>query len=73
MLESIKLKEISYDFEDYKSLLNLQCGIDQSSTDTESALDASSNSAGLNSANGGEAGRSRRIYNEYLIELFALD
>lgn len=70
MLESIKRKEIQYDFEDYKSLLNLQCGVDQSATDTETALEASSNSA-VNSASAGEAGKSRRIYNEYLIELFA--
>lgn len=63
MLDSIRNGSISYEFEDYKSLLNLMCGIDQSSKD-----------AATNSANGdrqssavplsGGTDRSRRMYNE---------
>lgn len=65
MLDAIRAGTISYDFEDYKSLLNLMCGVDQSSKD-----DPSSGEQPL-SASGGD--RSRRMYNEYLIDLFALD
>jgi exocyst complex component 4 len=65
MIESIRAGKISYDFEDYKSLLNLMCGIDQSSKD-----DPTSAEGPLSTAMGD---KSRRMYNEYLIELFALD
>ena len=64
MLEAIRAGTISYEFEDYKSLLNLMCEIDQSAKDDPS-------SAGGESGGGGD--RSRRMYNEYLIDLFALD
>jgi exocyst complex component 4 len=63
MLDMIRSGAISYDFEDYKSLLNLMCGIDQSSKDDLADTTAP--------ASGGD--RSRRMYNEYLIDLFALD
>ena len=69
MLDLIRNGKISYDFEDYKALLNLQCGVDQSSKD-EPVTAAAHNEAPL-SATGGD--RSRRAYNEYLIDLFSLD
>lgn len=62
MIESIRKKQISFDFEDYKSLLNLQCGIDQSSKDDPSDGPASAT-----------GDKSRLLYNNYLIELFTLD
>ncbi|KAK4052526.1 exocyst subunit [Microbotryomycetes sp. JL221] len=83
MLEAIRAGTFKYDFEEYKALLNLQCGIDQSSKDATMGgntigLGANSGnhhepplSAGPLSAVGGE--KSRRMYNEYLIDLFALD
>lgn len=90
MLEAIRSKQISYDFEDYKSLLNLMCGIDQSPKDSSSLTEpghyhsssthtrmSSNNPSGVvgtNGAGGAAAGdKSKRLYNEYLIELFALD
>ncbi|KAK4705054.1 exocyst complex component 4, partial [Phenoliferia sp. Uapishka_3] len=68
MMNLIRTGAIKYDFEDYKALLNLMCGVDQSSKDDPST--AVQNDAPL-SATGGD--RSRRAYNEYLIDLFALD
>ncbi|KAL8293460.1 hypothetical protein RQP46_000161 [Phenoliferia psychrophenolica] len=69
MMNLIRTGAISYDFEDYKALLNLQCGVDQSSKDEPTT--AAQHDAGPLSASGGD--RSRRAYNEHLIELFALD
>lgn len=69
MLDLIRSGSISYDFEDYKALLNLMCGIDQSSKDDPASAVASND--GPLSATGGD--RSRRMYNEWLIDLFALD
>ncbi|KAI5481854.1 exocyst complex component, sec8 subunit [Pseudohyphozyma bogoriensis] len=66
MLEAIRSGSVSYDFEDYKSLLNLMCGIDQSAKDD---IGASTDAPPLSA--GGD--RNRRMYNEYLIDLFALD
>ncbi|KAK4047934.1 exocyst subunit [Microbotryomycetes sp. JL201] len=81
MLEAIRAGRFKYDFEEYKALLNLQCGVDQSSKDATvggSSLGAGHGSNGLEppmsagplSAAGD---KSRRMYNEYLIDLFALD
>lgn len=70
MLELIRTGQIHYEFEDYKALLNLMCGIDQSSKDAASAGAGGPDSA-VPLSGGGE--RSRRMYNEYLIDLFALD
>lgn len=64
MIESIRAGRIKYDFEDYKSLLNLMCGIDQSSKDDPTSAEGPVSATG---------DKSRRLYNEYLIELFALD
>lgn len=68
MIDSIRNGTISYDFEDYKSLLNLMCGIDQSSKDDPTSAEGGGVPM---SATGGD--KSRRMYNEYLIELFSLD
>ena len=68
MMNLIRTGAISYDFEDYKALLNLQCGVDQSSKDEP--LTAAQTETTLSAAGGD---RSRRAYNEHLIELFALD
>lgn len=80
MLDAIRSGSISYDFEDYKSLLNLMCGIDQSSKDASgggastAATDQRGSNVPLSATTGSGAGdRSRRMYNEYLIDLFALD
>jgi hypothetical protein len=70
MLDAIRTGTISYDFEDYKSLLNLMCGIDQSAKDDASANNDPGSAVPLS---GGGGDRSRRMYNEYLIDLFALD
>lgn len=61
MMDLIRAGKIQYDFEDYKSLLNLQCGVDQSSKDETN---------GPVSANGD---KSRRVFNEYCIELLQLE
>ncbi|SCV70809.1 BQ2448_3571 [Microbotryum intermedium] len=79
MLDAIRERTIRYEFEDYKALLNLMCGVDQSSKDgtttglmggAAAGVGAAGDGAPL-SASGGD--RSRRMYNEYLIDLFALD
>ncbi|KPV72247.1 uncharacterized protein RHOBADRAFT_56060 [Rhodotorula graminis WP1] len=70
MLDLVRKGQAHYDFDDLKALLNLQCGIDQSSKDGGIP-------AGPNGADGGplsaSGDRNRRQYNEYLIELFSLD
>ncbi|TNY20452.1 hypothetical protein DMC30DRAFT_251425 [Rhodotorula diobovata] len=70
MLDLVRKGQAPYDFDDLKALLNLQCGIDQSSKDGGAT-------AGPNGADGGplsaSGDRNRRQYNEYLIELFSLD
>ncbi|SGY79129.1 BQ5605_C008g05051 [Microbotryum silenes-dioicae] len=79
MLDAIREGTIKYDFEDYKALLNLMCGVDQSSKDgtTMGLMGGAGAGSGTGpdgaplSASGGD--RSRRMYNEYLIDLFALD
>lgn len=58
MLERIKNNQV-FGFEEYKSMLNLQCGVDQALTDNE-RLSAAPQQA------------SDREYNDYLIELHAL-
>ncbi|KAM0750251.1 hypothetical protein T439DRAFT_356891 [Meredithblackwellia eburnea MCA 4105] len=68
MLELVRSGAIKYEFDEYKALLNLQCGVDQSQKDDPNT--AVSNE-GPPSASGGD--RSRRAYNEYLIDLFALE
>jgi len=64
MLDLVRKGQAPYDFDDLKALLNLQCGIDQSSKDGGMA-------AGPNGADGGplsaSGDRHRRQYNEYLI------
>lgn len=62
MLDAIRNGSISYDFEDYKSLLNLMCGIDQSSKDAATAS-ANGDRASTVPLSGG-TDRSRRMYNE---------
>ncbi|GJN89483.1 hypothetical protein Rhopal_002469-T1 [Rhodotorula paludigena] len=73
MLELVRQGRAQYDFDDLKALLNLQCGIDQSGKDGGAATAPS----GPNGADGvplsGGGDRGRRLYNEYLIELFSLD
>lgn len=73
MLHAIRAGTFKYEFDDYKALLNLQCGIDQSSKDAAgdgisrstaqagAALEPPA-SAGPLSSVGGD--RSRRMYNE---------
>lgn len=78
MLEAIRTGALNYEFEDYKSLLNLMCGIDQSAKDDPAALSESTGArnplgASGNGNSGVGADRGRRMYNEFLIELFALD
>lgn len=64
MLDLVRKGQAPYDFDDLKALLNLQCGIDQSSKDGGAT-------AGPNGADGGplsaSGDRNRRQYNEYLI------
>lgn len=63
MIESIRRDQPQYSFEEYKSMLNLMCGIDQ--------LPDAGNSA-IGSAGGGVSDKVRRLYNEALIDLHAL-
>lgn len=67
MLNQIRAHSISYEWDDYKTLLNLQCGVDQSNKDEIRS--------GEGQPVGAPAGddRSRKLYNMHLIELFALD
>ncbi|QRV97223.1 exocyst complex component Sec8 [Ceratobasidium sp. AG-Ba] len=58
MLEHIKDKQ-SFGFEEYKSMLNLQCGVDQALAESNQ-LSAAASQASV------------REYNDYLIELHAL-
>ncbi|KAG9089978.1 hypothetical protein FRC06_001261 [Ceratobasidium sp. 370] len=58
MLEHIKDKQ-TFGFEEYKSMLNLQCGVDQAMVDNNQ-LGAAASQASV------------REYNDYLIELHAL-
>lgn len=57
MLDLIRAGKISYEFEDYKSLLNLMCGIDQSAKDANGGGDGH---APLSSG----TDKPRRLYNE---------
>ncbi|KAJ8294731.1 putative exocyst complex component sec8 [Rhodotorula toruloides] len=75
MLDMVRKGEVSYDFDDLKALLNLQCGVDQSGKDGSAP-----NGASLGASGGpgdvplsGGTDRNRRQYNEFLIELFSLD
>jgi exocyst complex component 4 len=70
MLARIRSGDLEFDFDDFKSMLNLMCSIDQSSKD--SAIDPG---LGVPQSNGGGAvgEKGRRAYNEFLIELFTLD
>lgn len=61
MLDLIRAGAISYDFEDYKSLLNLMCGIDQSSKDANGAPGTSNDATAPLSAT---TDKPRRVYNE---------
>lgn len=66
MLDLIRAGTISYEFEDYKSLLNLMCGIDQSSKDahgneTTTMATATATAAGPMSS---ITDKPRRMYNE---------
>ncbi|GAA6035827.1 hypothetical protein JCM8097_005726 [Rhodosporidiobolus ruineniae] len=79
MLELVRKGEVSYDFDDLKALLNLQCGVDQSGKDGAIAATAANPNGAPAAADGAAApaaggmDRNRRQYNEYLIELFSLD
>lgn len=65
----VRKGEVSYDFDDLKALLNLQCGVDQSGKDGSAP-----NGASLGASGGpgdvplsGGTDRNRRQYNEFLI------
>jgi exocyst complex component 4 len=58
MLERIRNNQ-AFGFEEYKSMLNLQCGVDQALADNDRLSGASQQA-------------SDREYNDYLIELHAL-
>ncbi|GAA5941737.1 exocyst subunit SEC8 [Sporobolomyces koalae] len=74
MLDEIQDGNLTYSFDDYKTLLQLQLQIDQSGKDTA----VPSTSGGItDSMIGAPANisndKNRRAYGEYMIELFSLD
>ncbi|GAA5911557.1 hypothetical protein JCM5296_007207 [Sporobolomyces johnsonii] len=75
MLDAIQAGAVHYQFDDYKALLQLQLQIDQSGKDSASAV--TSNGGGTDSMvvslSSATSDKNRRLYGEYMIELFSLD
>ncbi|GAA5933851.1 hypothetical protein JCM1841_001318 [Sporobolomyces salmonicolor] len=75
MLDAIQAGVVQYQFDDYKALLQLQLQIDQSGKDSASAV--TSNGGRTDSivplSSSGTSDKNRRLYGEYMIELFSLD